>query len=107
MTPAWLVQGIGFAAAAGTTFSLLPQLVRIRRLRSARDVSLGMFLLFSLGVLLWLIYGWMVHSWPVIVANGITLVFSISILVLKVKYDREAALPVIETVERTPPSVKE
>jgi MtN3 and saliva related transmembrane protein len=58
------------------------------RLHSARDISLPTFLMFSVGVLLWTIYGMYVHSEPVIVSNALTLLLSLSILFLKLKYDR-------------------
>ncbi|MHB1023218.1 MAG: SemiSWEET transporter [Acidobacteriaceae bacterium] len=83
-----LVEIIGFMAAFCTTVSFVPQLIRVIQLRSARDISLGMFLLFSFGVLLWLIYGIFIHSKPVIVSNGATLILSVSILVLKLRFDR-------------------
>ena len=85
-----LVERIGFLAAFCTTTAFIPQLVRVIRLKSARDVSLGTFLLFSLGVFLWFIYGIYAGSKPVIASNGATLVLSLSILVLKLKYDRNA-----------------
>ena len=78
----------GFVAAFCTTIALVPQLVRVRRRRSAEDISLPMFVLFSLGVALWLIYGIALRSWPVIAANVVTLVLSVWILVLKVRFDR-------------------
>jgi MtN3 and saliva related transmembrane protein len=81
---------IGYAAATCTTVSFLPQLIRVMRLRSARDISLGMFSIFSAGTAMWLTYGLLSHTWPVAVANGVTLVLSFSILVLKLRYDREA-----------------
>ena len=81
---------IGYAAATCTTVSFLPQLIRVVRLRSARDISLGMFSIFSAGTAMWLTYGLLSHTWPVAVANGVTLVLSFSILVLKLRYDREA-----------------
>ena len=51
---------------------------------------LGMFSIFSAGTAMWLTYGLLSHTWPVAVANGVTLVLSFSILVLKLRYDREA-----------------
>jgi MtN3 and saliva related transmembrane protein len=81
---------IGYAAATCTTVSFLPQLIRVVRLRSAKDISLGMFSIFSAGTAMWLTYGLLSHTWPVVVANGVTLVLSFSILVLKLRYDREA-----------------
>lgn len=85
-----LVERIGFAAAFCTTAAFVPQLVRVLHLKSARDISLPTFLLFSVGVSLWLVYGIYTGSKPVIVSNIITLVLSLSILFLKLKYDRNA-----------------
>ena len=79
---------IGTIAAVCTTISLLPQLMRVLSRKSAKDISLEMFLLFSAGVLLWFIYGVMIHSVPVEVANGISFIFSLTILILKLLYDR-------------------
>lgn len=83
-----LVETIGFVAAFCTTISFVPQLFRVIQLRSARDISLGMFLFFSFGVFLWFVYGFSIHSKPVIVSNGVTLILSVSILVLKLRFDR-------------------
>ena len=82
------IELIGFCAAFCTTVAFVPQLVRVLRLQSAREISLPTFLLFSIGVLLWLIYGLRTGSKPVIYSNVITLALSISILVLKVSFDR-------------------
>jgi MtN3 and saliva related transmembrane protein len=81
---------IGYIAATCTTVAFLPQLIRVVRLRSAREISLGMFCVFSAGTALWLTYGLLTHSKPVTAANAVTFVLSISILVLKLHYDREA-----------------
>jgi len=85
---------IGYAAACMTTISFLPQLIRVVKLRSASDISLGMFLIFTAGTAFWLIYGLLVHSLPVTIANGVTLVLSASILFLKLRFDSRAMLPV-------------
>lgn len=84
------VEDVGFAAAFCTTSAFIPQLVRVIRLRSARDVSLPTFLLFSVGLFLWMLYGFWVHSYPVILSNGLTLILSLGILILKLRYDRSA-----------------
>ena len=88
---AGVVDLIGFTAAFCTTMAFVPQLMRVVKLRSARDISLGTFLLFSTGVALWLVYGIYSGSRPVIASNAITLLLSLSILYLKVKYDRKGA----------------
>jgi MtN3 and saliva related transmembrane protein len=94
MTSKMIVDLIGYVAACMTTVSFLPQLIRVVKLRSARDISLGMFLIFTAGTLCWLIYGLLVHSLPVSIANGVTLVLSASILFLKLRFDRRAVSPV-------------
>jgi MtN3 and saliva related transmembrane protein len=80
------VNAVGMAAAGCTTVSFVPQLIRVWRLRSAREISLIMFLVFSLGVFLWLIYGVFIHSMPVILANAVTLALSLAILALKIRF---------------------
>jgi MtN3 and saliva related transmembrane protein len=84
------VDNIGFVAALCTTVAFVPQLIRVLKLRSARDISLGTFLLFSIGVFLWLLYGIYIGSKPVIASNAATLGLSLSILYLKIKYERES-----------------
>jgi MtN3 and saliva related transmembrane protein len=79
---------IGSSAAVCTTISFLPQLIRVWRRKSARDISLTMFLLFNLGLALWLIYGIGIHSLPIIAANTVTLALALTILGLKVKYEK-------------------
>jgi MtN3 and saliva related transmembrane protein len=84
------VENLGFAAAFCTTAAFVPQLIRVLRLRSAREISLPTFMLFSVGVFLWLVYGLYTESKPVIASNGVTLILSLSILLLKLRYDRRA-----------------
>jgi len=85
-----VVENLGFTAAFCTTAAFVPQLVRVLRLRSARDVSLPTFVMFTAGVFLWLLYGIDIGSKPVIASNGVTLAISASILILKIRYNRDA-----------------
>jgi MtN3 and saliva related transmembrane protein len=80
------IEELGFVAAFLTTAAFVPQLVRVWRMRSAKDVSLGTFSMFSAGVLLWLVYGFYTGSKPVIASNLVTLVLSVGILMLKLRY---------------------
>lgn len=77
---------IGLAAAAITVVSLFPQLVRIWKTKSTKDISLGMFLLFCGGVFLWFVYGILMQDLPIIVANFLGFIQTLIILILKVKY---------------------
>jgi MtN3 and saliva related transmembrane protein len=79
---------LGMTAATLTTCSFVPQLTKVWRTKSAADLSYGMFGAFSLGILLWFAYGLLRDDLPVFVANGITLVLSVTILLLKVRFDR-------------------
>jgi MtN3 and saliva related transmembrane protein len=78
---------IGFMAAFGTTVSFLPQAVKTIQTKNTSGISLPMYVLFTTGTLLWLIYGIMSGSLPVAVANAITLVFASIILIYKIKYN--------------------
>jgi MtN3 and saliva related transmembrane protein len=84
------IDGLGYAAALLTTAAYVPQLVRVLRLRSARDISLPTFMMFAVGVFFWLLYGLFTGSGPIIASNCVTLVLAVSIVVLKLRYDRHA-----------------
>lgn len=83
-----MLEVMGYTAGALTTLAFVPQVIQIYRTKSVKDVSLAMFLLFTLGVALWLGYGIMTHSFPVVAANAITLMLSFVILYFKWKYNR-------------------
>jgi MtN3 and saliva related transmembrane protein len=77
---------IGLIAALFTTVSLLPQLIRIWKTKSTKDISTGMFALFCGGVFLWFIYGVFVNDYPIIIANSLAFIQAAVILVFKAKY---------------------
>ncbi len=77
---------VGSIAAFCTTVSFLPQVIKIYRTKHARDLSLPMYIIFSIGVLLWVCYGILTRSLPIIAANGITFLLCIYILVMKIRY---------------------
>ena len=77
---------IGLLAGTLTTIAFIPQLTKTWKSRSAKDISLGMFLIFCSGVLLWLVYGILMGALPIILANTVTLILSSAILLLKLKY---------------------
>jgi MtN3 and saliva related transmembrane protein len=76
---------LGLVAACCTTIAFVPQVVRIWRTRSTRDISLGMFVVLTVGMLLWLVYGLLVRDLPLVLANSATFTLSLTILVLKVR----------------------
>ncbi|MDD5421940.1 MAG: SemiSWEET transporter [Candidatus Omnitrophota bacterium] len=77
---------IGIIAGTLTTISFIPQIIKIYKTKNAKDLSILMFLIFSLGVLLWLIYGITIGERPIIIANCVTLFFILLILAMKVRY---------------------
>lgn len=77
---------IGSIAATLTTTAFIPQAWQVWRTRHTKDISLGMYAIFTSGVALWAIYGMMIGSWPVIIANCITLVLAGAVLVMKIRF---------------------
>lgn len=80
------IELIGFAAACFTTFAFLPQAVKIHKSKSTSDISFFTFFVTTLGVLLWLIYGILILSYPLIFSNSISFSLSLFILVYKIRY---------------------
>ena len=77
---------IGYIAATLTTVSFVPQAWHTFRTKDVRGISLGMYSAFTAGIALWLVYGWMLSAWPIVIANTITLVLASLILVMKLRY---------------------
>jgi MtN3 and saliva related transmembrane protein len=77
---------IGLVAAFCTTIAFLPQVIQTWRTRSTKDISLAMFLVFTSGIFLWLVYGLIIRDVPLITANGITFVLSGTILYFKLRH---------------------
>ncbi len=82
MTGEW----IGYLAASLTTLSFLPQAIKTLRTRDTSGISLGMYAAFTVGVACWFGYGLVLHSWPMIVSNLVTLGLSSVILGMKLRY---------------------
>jgi MtN3 and saliva related transmembrane protein len=86
LSGAAVVAAVGYVAGALTTISYLAQVLRTLKHRSTKDISLTMYLLLCSGIGLWLIYGMMINSWPVIIANAVTLALSGAVLLMKIKF---------------------
>jgi MtN3 and saliva related transmembrane protein len=80
------IQILGLVAGCFTTIAFLPQVLKTWKTRSAKDLSLGMFSFFCFGVLLWLVYGFMVRDIPVIAANFVTLMLATTLLFFKLRF---------------------
>jgi MtN3 and saliva related transmembrane protein len=77
---------LGLVAAALTVIAFFPQLMKVAKTRSTRDISLGMFSIFCAAVFLWSAYGILTNDSPVIIANLLVFVQGLIILAFKVKY---------------------
>ncbi len=80
------IDWIGSIAATLTTVSFIPPVWKVWRTRNTHDISLGMYALFTCGVAFWLVYGLMLGSWPIIIANIITLLLAGAVLVMKLRF---------------------
>ena len=83
-----LIEWTGYAAAALTTCSFVPQAVLTLRTRDVSGISTGMYASFTLGVALWFVYGLSLGAWPIILANAVTLVLATTILGTKLVVER-------------------
>lgn len=81
-----IVELFGYLAAFLTTISFIPQVVQVWRTKHTKDISLGMYSIFTLGIVVWLIYGILLNAWPIIIANTITIFLAGSVLAMKLKY---------------------
>jgi len=77
---------IGLIAATFTTFSFIPQALKIIKNKETGDLSLLMCLSLETGIFLWLVYGLLLGNIPIMLANGVTLIFTTLVLVLKLKF---------------------
>jgi MtN3 and saliva related transmembrane protein len=88
LSPSLSTEVIGAIAACLTTLSFVPQAWLSFRTRNVSGISLSMYTAFTLGVALWLVYGLMLHAWPIVIANAITLVLAMLILGMRLVYGR-------------------
>lgn len=81
-----LSESIGLIAAFLTTSAFVPQAVKTIRTKDTSSISLGMYILFTTGIVFWLIYGFAINSLPVILSNSVTILLSLVILGYKLRY---------------------
>ena len=95
-----MVEIVGFVAGTLTALAFLPQVIKTWRTRSTGDLSTAMLLAQSVGVALWIVYGAVIHSQPVIMANTFTLVLTLLLLGLKRAYRSTDKLPIPDVHQR-------
>jgi len=77
---------VGYVAAVLTTFAFLPQVLHTFKTKSVDDLHVSTLVAFSSGIVLWLVYGLHLRSWPMILANAITLCIQLPLLAMKLRY---------------------
>ena len=82
------VEIYGYLAAILTTAAFLPQLIKALKTKKAEDVSLTTLIMFIIGVLSWIIYGYKISSTPILIANLVTLILNLLILISKVYFSK-------------------
>ena len=80
------MEWVGYVAALMTTLAFVPQALKTIRTRDTRSISLGMYVVFTAGIALWLVYGIALDSMPMILSNIVTFLLSATILGLKLKH---------------------
>lgn len=77
---------LGFFAAACTTIAFLPQVIKACRTKETRDISLPMYIVLITGISLWVLYGLSIGDYPISIANGVTFILVLIILIAKIRY---------------------
>ena len=83
------IEFFGYFAAILTTLAFLPQLIKTLKTKKAEDVSLITLIMFLTGVLSWIIYGYKISSTPILIANVITFILNLLILIFKVSFSKK------------------
>jgi len=78
---------LGFLAAFCTTIAFIPQAVKVYKSKHTKDISMGMFSLLNIGLVLWLCYGLIIESYPIIISNAVTIFLALYILITKIRLD--------------------
>ena len=83
------VEFFGYFAAILTTLAFLPQLIKTLKTKKADDVSLLTLIMFLTGVLSWIIYGYKISSTPILIANVVTFILNLLILIFKITFSKK------------------
>jgi len=80
---------LGYAAGAITSLTFLPQVIKTWKEKSAKDVSLMMFIIAAVNEVMWIVYGALLNNWVIILTNAIVLAMSLTMIFLKLRYSRK------------------
>lgn len=84
---------LGYAAGAVTTLTFLPQVIKTYKEKSAKDVSLNMFLIAAINEVMWIAYGVWKEDKVIILTNAVVLVMSLTMIFFKLKYGKKNTAP--------------
>lgn len=79
---------LGYAAGAITSLTFLPQVIKTWKEKSAKDVSLLMFIIAAINEVMWIAYGALLDNWVIILTNSIVLAMSLTMIFLKIRYNK-------------------
>lgn len=79
---------LGYAAGAVTCLTFLPQVIKTWQSKSARDVSLNMFLIAAINEVMWIVYGVLLHNWVIILTNAVVMSMSLTMIYLKFRFNK-------------------
>ncbi len=80
---------IGLISGLMTTFSFLPQIIKIIKTKDAKSISLWMTIIYTLGVCGWIFYGYELDNIVLLITNSFSLLFGLALLILKLKYGKQ------------------
>ena len=83
-----IIDLIGFSGGILTSINIIPQIVQSVKTKKVEDVSLLMFIVYDLGLALWVTYGILITSWPVTIMDGFALLSSLVMTYIKVRYHK-------------------
>lgn len=76
---------LGYAAGILVVISLLPQAIKSRKTKSTKDISLRRYIIYAMGLILWITYAIIINNWPIAIMNSVGLILALSILSLKIR----------------------
>jgi MtN3 and saliva related transmembrane protein len=97
-----LVSLVGFGAGTLCTLAYLPQALHSFRTKSVRDLSFAMLLSLNVGLVLWVAYGFLIHSLPLILPNAITFFLAFPLLIMKLRYRESTSSPADDRRDEVP-----
>ncbi|HEY9703773.1 MAG TPA: SemiSWEET transporter [Allocoleopsis sp.] len=77
---------IGLLACFLTTGAFLPQIIKTIKTKETKDISLSMYIIYNIGVLVWFVYGFMIHEVALLIGNTFSFIFGMTMLIMKIKY---------------------